>query len=769
MTATLPRTGTDTDSSPPPERDAVVARWHALRRMIGAIAAGLAAFSGVLLMWPVMAVVVLLAGGIALDATLALRSGRTHVVATLVADITFTSIALVLADVPPPAIGVVVAYYVLVAAVVGEDGSLIPVGGYAVVTAALAGFGGASLDTAGGSLERSLASGIIVVSVFAVATVAMLREFSVVRDRGRATVGRRIELADAVSRASHALVAEDDARSLSSALDAVREAMGVSVVFVERNMLDAESGLVAVVVARSVDRDVAHPSVDMRNRVPWSVMPGARAHLEGGAPFFYRVEEARGTVADRGGDGGLQVEVNLPIRLGDDWVGVIGAADADAERVWRTDDLALLRTMAGLTSAHWQRAENARARDSLIGSLDGRLRYEEAIARASQALLGEHASDLEPALNAVGAAAGLDEVLITHAIADDGGAPAAVVVHGWTAPGHVAMYPVDRRWSYATQPEVQRAIQRGEMARRIDEGRSSELIAGLEVEGAWYGTVAFVKADDRHSWSRRDEGFLRTFADMIAVFHERERSRIRLEESLDSKDQLIATVSHELRSPLTVVSGLAEELRAGGDTFDADEREQLLGVIQDESAEMADLIEDLLVAARSEDGSLPVFPERVDLSLLSRGVVDHLAVPESHTVVVEDVPSVAFGDPVRIRQVIRNLLTNAFRYGGTDVELTFGRSEHHAWVDVHDDGVGIEEGDRTTIFEPYGRARTGKRVTASVGLGLALARRLARLMDGDLELLDGPRCTFRLTVPLPEGVEAGSAPERVPSGDGTSR
>lgn len=750
MTATLSRIGNETEIEPPSERDAVVVRWHALRRVVGAVTTALAVFSGIILLWPAMALVAVLGAGIVIDATLALRSERSPVRPTLIADITFTGIALVAVDVPPAAVGVVVAYFVLVIAVVANDVSAWPVGGYAIAVGVVASILSVSIDTAAGSLERSLVAGIVAVAVFGIAAVAMLREFSIVRSRGRETVGRRVEVADAVARASHALVAEDEAHSLTSALEAVRDAMDVSVVFVERNMLDAESGLVAVVVARSVDRAIVHQSLDVGSKVPWSAMPGARAHLEGGAPFFYRVEEARGTIADRGGEGGLQIEVNIPIRLGDDWVGVIGAADTDAERLWRTDDISLLRTMAGLTSAFWQRARDTKMRDSLIGSLDGRLRYEEAIAKASRALLGEDASDVLPALGAVGLAAGIDEVFVTHTEADDAGAPVARVVHAWSASGHAGIHPTGATWSYGDQPDVQRAVQHGEMAHRTSPGLSSELIAGIEVAGAWLGTVGFVASSVTHTWSGRDEGFLRTFADIIGAFHEREQNRARLEDSLDSKDQLIATVSHELRTPLTAISGLAEELRSGGDDFDATERAELLAVIEDESKEMADLIEDMLVAARSQGGTLPVFPERIDLSLLTRTLVEHLNVPDTHAVAVDDVTSVAYGDPMRVRQVVRNLLTNAFRYGGPKVSITFGTAGTYAWVDVHDDGDGIAEDDRETVFEPYGRARSGKRVAASVGLGLALARRLARLMGGDLTLEDGAGCTFRLTVPLPK-------------------
>jgi signal transduction histidine kinase len=750
VTATLPRAHVESDVSPLPEHAAVLARWHGLRRIAGVVTLALAAFSGVILEWPILAVIVALGAGIAVDASIALSSGRSRVGPTLVADISLTGAGLVVAAVPAAAAGVVVAYFVLVTTVLGTTRSAWRIGAYAVAVGIAASVASLLTDTTSDVHVRSAVSGVITVTVFGLLTIAMAREYALARTLGGVTVGRRIEIADAVALASKALVAEDDARALGSALDAIREAMDVSAVFVERNVEDPALGLAAVVVERSADPATVHPSLDVRSKVPWSAMPGARSHLEGGAPFFYRVEEARGTAADRGGDGGLHVEVDIPIILRDEWIGVIGAADRDPDRLWRTDDLALLRTMADLTAAFWQRREDARVRDSLIGSLDGRLRYEEAIARASQALLGEHAIDLQPALVAVGSAAGVDELFVTETVVGPDGTPEAVVVGAWASPGSTARYAVGTSWRYGDQPDVQSALQRGEMTRRRARHDVSELIAGVEVAGAWHGSVGFVVSGGDHVWRTRDEAFLRTFADIIGAFHERAQNRARLEASLASKDQLIASVSHELRSPLTVVGGLAEELRSAGDRLGDEERKELLAVIATESSEMADLVEDLLVAARSDDGALPVFPEPIDLALMARTVVDRLSIPDTHTVKVADAAPVALGDPVRVRQVIRNLLTNAFRYGGPHVTATFGRSDTMAWIDIHDDGVGVPEEDRARVFEAYGRSRSAAQLRSSVGLGLSLSRRLAHLMGGDLSYVDGPGCTFRFEVPLPQ-------------------
>lgn len=749
MTATLPRSHLDVSQEPQPARVAVTARWHRLRCLTGLITAALAIVSGLILAWPAMAVVALFGLGIAADATLALRSGRRAVGPTLVADISFTGVALILVDVPSAAIGVVVAYFVLVVAVLGRSQRAWVVGLYAIVVGVIASFTPPIPGLPDVQFERSLVAGIIVVAVFGIFTIAMVEEFAIVRKRGYESIGHKIEMAAAISHASRALVVDDDASALSKALDSICKALGASVVFVERNVEEPDLGLCAVVVARSAASEHAHPSIDRTAKAPWSVMPRARSHLEGGAPFFYRVEEARGTVADRGGQAGLHVEVDVPIVMHDRWVGVIGAGDHDTDRVWCTDDLVLLRTLADLTAAFWQRADDAKVRESLIGSLDGRLRFEEALARSSRTLLGESSADLSAALDAIGTAAKVDEVVVTKTVADDDGEPVAEVLAVWAPVSGVSRVGVGDRLTYVSLPQVRDDIQRGETS-VSSEGGVSRIVAGIEVDGAWFGSVEFIANDDRHGWSQRTYVFLRTIADIFGAFYERAQIRTRLEASLSSKDQLIASVSHELRTPLTAVVGIAEELVSSDESFTAQDRVELLGVIAAESREMADLIEDLLVAARSKGGAIPVFPERVDLALIAQNIRSHLSAPEHVTLTIEDVPSVAYADPVRVRQIIRNLLTNAFRYGGPEVTVRFGTIGGSAFVDVHDNGSGIASEDQEVIFEAYGRAVGGKENTASVGLGLTLSKLLAELMGGTLEYVEGEGCTFRLLMPRPE-------------------
>lgn len=748
MTATLSRTRVELNSMAEPKRAAITNRWHQYRRVTGATAAVLGLFAAIVLSWPAMLLIAVIGLGGAADASLALKNRRVRSNPTIIADILFTGVAMIVAGVPGPAAGAVVAYFVLVVAVLGDSENAWVIGALAVLMGFVASFAPYVAGNQHQPPERMIVSGIVVVTVFGVSTIGIAHEFVKANRSGARSFGRKIEVADAISAASRALVAHDDVGALTRALDAIREAMHTSVVFVERNVDHPVHGLCAVVAERSIDHEHEHPSFDRSALMPWSVMPGARSHLEGGAPFFYRVEEARGTAFDRGGESGIQVEVNVPILVNGAWVGVIGACDDDPVRTWELNDLILLRTLADLTGAVWERTDESRARESLIGTLDGRLRYEEAIATSSRALLGEQSSDLDPALGAVGATAMVDEVCVAETVLADEGNPGARVAAVWTAPGVEPAHDVDELIMFSDMPEVRSALQRDEIAFWSTEA-CERVIVAINVSGAWFGTVSFARNDDSGTWSERDVTFCRTIADILSAFYERAQNRDRLEHSLASKDQLIASVSHELRTPLTAVVGLAEELIAAGDDFDVEERNQLMAIVAESSKEMADLVEDLLVAARSEDGTLPVFPDNIDLSLLAQSVVAQLTVPEGIELTVEDSDSVAHGDPVRVRQIIRNLLTNAFRYGASPIRVSVFCGEGVASLDVKDTGAGIRETDRERIFEAYGRSDASRTVTASIGLGLALSRRLAELMDGSLTYIEGEGATFRLSLPAP--------------------
>lgn len=235
-------------------------------------------------------------------------------------------------------------------------------------------------------------------------------------------------------------------------------------------------------------------------------------------------------------------------------------------------------------------------------------------------------------------------------------------------------------------------------------------------------------------------------------------SRRELAQLVDAKDEFLATVSHELRTPVTTIVGLAEELYGRYEDFSPEEIRQLLALIVADGHDVASIVEDLLIAVRADLGGLLLSCEPVDVRQIVRA-----AAGEAGDVVAtcdETAPSVVWTDPVRIGQIVRNLVANAKRFGGADVRVTLQCTEVEAIVAVRDDGPPISLSNRELIFEPYHRAERRDGQPATVGLGLTVARRLARLLGGDVTYHhDGRDSVF--TVRLPRIATGGTAPDAV--------
>jgi signal transduction histidine kinase len=203
------------------------------------------------------------------------------------------------------------------------------------------------------------------------------------------------------------------------------------------------------------------------------------------------------------------------------------------------------------------------------------------------------------------------------------------------------------------------------------------------------------------------------------------------QELIRSKDQLIAAVSHELRTPLTGVLGFAEMLRDNRQDFTPEDEDVMLRSIAEEAADLTNLVEDLLTAARARMGSLTIVAAPVPLRPLIARVVE-TTVRAAHHVVVTGDDATVFADEGRVRQILRNLITNAQRYGGHKIHIATLTDGDEVHIRVSDNGDGIPESDQERIFAPYESAHDPGTQPGSLGLGLAISRSLARLMEGDL-------------------------------------
>jgi len=224
-----------------------------------------------------------------------------------------------------------------------------------------------------------------------------------------------------------------------------------------------------------------------------------------------------------------------------------------------------------------------------------------------------------------------------------------------------------------------------------------------------------------------------------------------LQDLIRSKDELIASISHELRTPLTTVIGFSELLGDADSDISPAERAEMIDSITEQAMDISHIVEDLLVAARAKIDTLRVAHVPVDLREQLAQVLGGWREASVDKIVIEGESAIALGDPGRVRQILRNLLTNAVRYGGERVEVRMSSTGATAILQVCDDGPGVPEGDQGLIFEPYHQSHAVPGRPGSVGLGLTVSRILAQLMGGELTYRrERGNSIFEVTLAAPQ-------------------
>lgn len=241
---------------------------------------------------------------------------------------------------------------------------------------------------------------------------------------------------------------------------------------------------------------------------------------------------------------------------------------------------------------------------------------------------------------------------------------------------------------------------------------------------------------------------IRDATDRVAAEDEKQEQQANLEALISSKDQLIASVSHELRTPLTSIIGFTELLLTERDTLSTDDLSEMIQTVAAESTDLAGIVEDLLVAARTDLENVPIRLEPIDLGALTQASLKRLSASDPSSTLPVSGSAMAFADPNRVRQIIRNLVTNVRRYGGPTAHIEVGQNGQWSSISVHDNGEPVASEDQDLLFEPYGLSGANKPNRQSVGLGLSVSRRLANLMGGTLVYRhDGAESIFELSLP----------------------
>jgi PAS domain S-box-containing protein len=224
------------------------------------------------------------------------------------------------------------------------------------------------------------------------------------------------------------------------------------------------------------------------------------------------------------------------------------------------------------------------------------------------------------------------------------------------------------------------------------------------------------------------------------------------------KDEFIGMVSHELKTPLTVVTGALNTAMTAGVSPEA-ARELLLDAAWGAES-MADIVDNLLELSRWQSNRLVLKQTPVDIGRIVMKMVDQSSQKSTaHRVVADVSASLPFvkADNTRIERILDNLIDNAIKYSpnGSDVVVSASEKDGHVQVSVSDQGIGISEADRDRLFQPFSRLDMDAPSSAikGVGLGLVVCRRLVEAHGGRIwvESEPGKGSTFRFALPLNVG------------------
>ena len=291
--------------------------------------------------------------------------------------------------------------------------------------------------------------------------------------------------------------------------------------------------------------------------------------------------------------------------------------------------------------------------------------------------------------------------------------------------------------------------------------------------GQVVGTLA-THGMQAHSWTDRELRLLDMLSREAADYIERAKADTQLKEADRRKDEFLAILAHELRNPLAPIRYAISISREPGSS--EQQRRRAESVIERQVAHMGRLLDDLLDVSRIARGTVQLKRQRVLLEGVAQAAIEAsrpLVEAKAHELVVTGLcPMMVDADPVRLTQVLTNLLNNAAKYTEPHgrIELGFTATRGDLCITVSDNGVGIAEDVRPRLFTLFAQAQgAAQRAEGGLGIGLALVKGFVELHGGRVEATsEGPGRGTRFTVWLPDAVvdgeEAGTSAARARRG-----
>ncbi|HSJ08866.1 MAG TPA: GAF domain-containing sensor histidine kinase [Longimicrobiales bacterium] len=298
-------------------------------------------------------------------------------------------------------------------------------------------------------------------------------------------------------------------------------------------------------------------------------------------------------------------------------------------------------------------------------------------------------------------------------------------------------------------------------ARRFPELASIEpcireaLLVPFHGDGEPIGTLWAILHSDERGFDAEDARMLKCLSRFASAGLRLASSLDGAQRASDAKTRFLATISHELRTPLTGIIGYTDLLRSGTVGTVSERQAEMLDRIRLSSWHVVSIIDEILTIARVEAGREEVRSGSVDVAALVRDVVGMVTPQAEGRIHLEvrgdDVDAIVWSDAGKVRQVLVNLIGNAVKYTERGrVLVRLEREDRVVRVHVSDTGPGISPEQQDLIFEPFTQIDSSStRTMSGAGLGLAISRRLARLLGGDVvvESTPGEGSTFTLVLP----------------------
>lgn len=309
---------------------------------------------------------------------------------------------------------------------------------------------------------------------------------------------------------------------------------------------------------------------------------------------------------------------------------------------------------------------------------------------------------------------------------------------------------------------VSRSSENLEILRHL--GMGSLLVVPLLARGVVLGAITYVSPRRGRTHGREDVALAEDLAarcgialDNARLHQEAQEARRMAEGASKAKSQFLAVMSHELRTPLTGVVAYAELLETEVLGPVTPSQQEALGRIKVNSWHLVSIIDEILLYSRADAGRMEVIRERTDVVEIARETVGILELEAErsqlalHFECATQVPPL-WTDSRKVRQILLNLIGNAIRYTQQgQITVTVELTSEDCQIRVRDTGPGIASEEHERIFEPFTQAdSTPTRAVGGAGLGLAISRKLAQLLGGDVSLqsTQGQGSTFTLQLPL---------------------